>query len=301
MQKLFGQFQTAGELQASPGQWLTEDDMRKSLPAIFAEEPHESRSDRYTYVSTMDLLRALAKEGFRPTYATQQRTRREGMRGFTKHMIRLRNDFTLAKPEVPEVIMVNSHGGQSSVLLAGGLWRFVCANGHVSGDTLADVHVQHKGDIVDGVVNGVYQVVEALETVGGQVDAWKQLRLSAPEQRLLAEGGATVRFDLEEGEKSPVSLEQILHPRRAADKADDLWTVYNRVQENLNKGGLYGLRRDKNNRLRNLTTRAVKGIDQNMSLNRALWKLASGMADLKTGKTTNNIVDAEFSEVGNNN
>lgn len=303
MEKLFNAFRSQyGELKARPGEWLTEDEMRARLPAIFADDKHNSRSERYTYISTMDLLRALAEDGFLPTYATQQATRREDMQGHTKHLIRLRKDFSLAKPEVSEVVLLNSHGGQSSVMLAGGLWRFVCMNGHVVGDTVGKIHIQHKGDIREDVVNGAISTVKALEHVGEHIGEWKGLRLSAPEQRLLASGAATVRFDLEPGEQSPVSLDQILQPRRSADQADDLWTVYNRVQENVNKGGLYGLRRDKNNRLRNTTTRPIKGIDQNLRLNQALWELAEGMADLKTGRDAqkqlaNNIIDAEYRDV----
>ena len=57
----------------------------------------------------------------------------------------------------------------------------------------------------------------------------------------------------------------------------DLWAVFNRVQENLVKGGLNG--RTANGR--NQRTRPVQGIDQNLRLNRALWLLAEGMRQLK--------------------
>lgn len=293
MEKLFNSFRSEGELIARPGEWLTEDEMRSRLPAIFADDKHESRSERYTYVSTMDLLRGLAKEGFRPTYATQQRTRKEGMRGHTKHLIRLRKDFELDKPEKPEVVLLNSHGGQSSVTEAGGIWRTICMNGHIiGGNSIAKITVPHKGDIVDRVIEGAYTIVQGLQTVAGNVEEWKALPMSRDEQKLLATGAATVRFDLEEGEQSPVSLDQILQPRRYEDRRDDLWTVYNRVQENLNKGGLYGMKRDSRNRLRNLTTRPIKGINQNLALNRALWTLAEGMANLKAGKAP--IIEGEY-------
>jgi hypothetical protein len=300
MEKIFGSFRQAGELKAPRGEFLTEEEMRHRLPAIFADSEHYSRSDRYTYVSTMDLLRALAAEGYRPTFATQQATRREDMRTHTKHLLRLqRTDIDISKPEVPEIVMLNSHGGQSSVMLAGGLWRFVCMNGHVVGDTVGKIHVQHKGDIASDVIDGVLSITKRLEHVGDTVEAWKHTSLSGEEKHLLAASAATLRFDLEPGEKSPVSLDQILQPRRQADKADDLWTVYNRIQENVNKGGLYGLTRDKNNRLRNTTTRPIKGIDQNLRLNQALWDLADGMSKLKAGKVSSlpNVIDAQFTEV----
>jgi hypothetical protein len=74
-----------------------------------------------------------------------------------------------------------------------------------------------------------------------------------------------------------VTESQLLTPRRIDDRASDLWTTFNRVQENMIKGGL----RARNKSGHSTTTRAVKGIDQNVKLNRALWQLAEGMRKLK--------------------
>lgn len=268
-------------VQAPAGEWLTEDEMKARLPAIFAEDAHDSRSQRYTYVSTIDILRGLAKEGFKPTFATQARTRNADMRGHTKHLIRLRRDFELHKPDVPEIVMLNSHGGQSSAQLFGGWYRFLCMNGMVVGDTLDEVRVHHKGDIVGDVIEGAYTIVDGLNTVGDSVKEWKQLQLTGPEQKALAESAAMVRFDVPQGEPLPVSGEQMLRARRYDDNGADLWSTFNRVQENALRGGLHGSRRDANNRRRRLTTRDVNGIDQTVTLNRALWSLAQRMAELK--------------------
>lgn len=268
-------------LQASPGAWLTEDEMKARLPAIFADGAHDSRSDRYTYVSTIEILRGLAKEGFQPTFATQARTRNEDMRGHTKHLIRLRRDFELGKPDVPEIVMLNSHGGQSSAQLFGGWYRFMCMNGMVVGDTIDEVRVHHKGDIVGDIIEGSFKIVDDLKTVGDSVTEWKQLQLTHDESKALAESAAMVRFDVPQGEPLPVSSEQMLRARRYGDDGADLWTTFNRVQENALRGGLHGTRRDANNRRRRLTTRDVNGIDQSVTLNRALWTLAQRMAELK--------------------
>ena len=64
----------------------------------------------------------------------------------------------------------------------------------------------------------------------------------------------------------------------AEDRKSDLWSIFNRVQENLVKGGLTG--RTANGRRQR--TRPVQGIDQNLRLNRALWMLAEGMRQLKS-------------------
>lgn len=63
---------------------------------------------------------------------------------------------------------------------------------------------------------------------------------------------------------------QILSPRRWQDEQNDLWTIFNRLQENLSKGGLSG--RSAQGKLSR--TRAVNGIDGDIKLNRALWVMA---------------------------
>ena len=66
--------------------------------------------------------------------------------------------------------------------------------------------------------------------------------------------------------------------RRREDTGNDLWSVFNRVQENTVRGGLRFRNEETGRRNR---TREVKGIDQNIRLNRALWELAEKMASLK--------------------
>ena len=70
---------------------LGEDQMRAAAPSIFADGKHASRSERYTYIPTIDVLRGLRKEGFEPFMVAQSRSRIEGKTEYTKHMIRMRH------------------------------------------------------------------------------------------------------------------------------------------------------------------------------------------------------------------
>jgi len=47
-------------------QALNEDPMRAVAPSIFAEGKHASRSERYTYIPTIVVLRGLRREGVEP-------------------------------------------------------------------------------------------------------------------------------------------------------------------------------------------------------------------------------------------
>jgi hypothetical protein len=86
---------------------LAEDQMRQAAPSIFASGKHASRSERYTYVPTIEVLRGLRKEGFEPFMVAQGGSRVEGKAEFTKHLIRMRHaGQASARPEAPCVRLV---------------------------------------------------------------------------------------------------------------------------------------------------------------------------------------------------
>ena len=75
---------------------------------------------------------------------TQTRVRHDDRRDYTKHMIRLRHASQINGREANEIILLNSHDGTSSYQMLAGMFRFVCSNGLVCGDTVADVRVPHS-------------------------------------------------------------------------------------------------------------------------------------------------------------
>ncbi|MFK3711557.1 DUF932 domain-containing protein [Leclercia adecarboxylata] len=253
---------------------LTNDELQRIVPSAFSAEKHESRSDRYTYIPTIEILDRLREEGFQPYYATQSRTHDVEKREFTKHLLRLRRHDQIAGKEVPEIILLNSHDGSSSYKMIPGMFRQICTNGLVAWKNFGEIKVPHKGDIVGQVIEGAYTVLETFDTVSGNIDLMKGIQLSEPEQRLLSAAALEYKYD---GGHSPVTPDQLLQSRRWEDKSPDLWTTFNRIQENVIKGGISG-RTAKGSRTR---TREVTGIDGDIKLNQALWKMAEEFAKLK--------------------
>lgn len=254
---------------------LADDEIRRVAPSIFAEEAHHTRSERYAYIPTGQVLKGLQEQGFQPFMVCQTRTRKEDRTDFTKHMIRLRHASQINATEANEIILLNSHDGTSSYHMMAGCFRFVCANGLVIGDTTGDVRVRHSGQVMDNVIEGAFEVLKGFETVTEQRETMKDLRLNADEREVFAHAALAYRYD--EGEHRPIQAHQLLTPRRREDRNNDLWTTFNTVQENMIRGGLQG-RNAKNNRT---TTRAVTGMDQDVKLNRALWVLAESMRQLQ--------------------
>jgi hypothetical protein len=122
---------------------LTADELAQYVPSVLGDDKHQSRSQRYTYIPTIILLDRLREEGFEPFFACQTRVRDPGKREHTKHMLRLRRENQIVGKEVPEIILLNSHDGSSSYQMIPGLFRFVCANGLVCGNSFGEVRVPH--------------------------------------------------------------------------------------------------------------------------------------------------------------
>ena len=69
----------------------------------------------------------------------QTRVRDESRLEYTKHVIRLRHATQIIGREANEIILLNSHDGSSSYQMLAGMYRYVCQNGMVCGDTLNDI------------------------------------------------------------------------------------------------------------------------------------------------------------------
>ncbi|HIE1494986.1 TPA: DUF932 domain-containing protein [Enterobacter kobei] len=246
---------------------LTHDELRQHVPSVFGEDKHESRSDRYCYIPTITLLENLQREGFQPFFACQSRVRDPDRREHTKHMLRLRRAGQINDQQVPEIIILNSHDGVSSFQLLPGIFRSVCTNSLICGQSFGEIRVPHRGNVVERVIEGAYEVLGIFDQVEEKREAMQSLLLPPPAQQALAKAALMYRFG---EEHQPVTEAQALSPRRWQDEKNDLWTVFNRLQENLSKGGLVG-RSAQGKRSR---TRAVNGIDGDLKLNRALWVMA---------------------------
>ena len=259
---------------------VSEDQMRGAAPSVFAEGKHASRSERYTYIPTIDVLRGLRKEGFEPFMVAQGQSRVEGKAEFMKHMIRMRHaGHVSAKPEANEIILINSHDGASSYQMLAGVFRFVCCNGLVVGNVSNDIRIPHKGNIQGEVIEGAFRVLEDFEAVDASTEGMKALTLQPEEEHAFATAALALRFGerTEDQPPPPITAEQLIEARRPEDLGHSLWTTFQRVQENTLRGGQLG----RSVQGRRIHTRAVGSIDRGVSLNRALWVLAEEMRKIK--------------------
>lgn len=264
--------------------------LQHAAPSVFAADKHASRSERYTYIPTSEVLTGLQKEGFHPFEVRQGGSRDDEKRGFTKHMLRLRHATDIEKgtgENVRELILLNSHDGTSSYQLMSGVFRIVCTNGLICADGNASMlRIPHKGDIISNVIEGAYTIINEAKLIDSSIDSMKAIDLNPEEQRIYAKAALELRFNPKEDENGltplpPIEATQVLQPRRNADTGSDLWRTFNRVQENLIRGDIGYIHHNAAGQRSRRSTRPVNSIDGNISLNRALWTLSTEMQKLK--------------------
>ena len=249
---------------------LSIDNLRQNVPAVFAGAAHESVSQKYTFIPTDRVLMGLMSAGFVPVEARQAHSRK-GSPIHVRHVVRLRRRFeTVAlRDSVPEVVFLNSHDGTSAYQLRLGLFRAVCTNGLiVSVGAFPAYCVAHRGDVVDQVVTAALEASERFEALASRVERMELRRLDRDEQVGFAGKALALRFP--ELDKAGIQPSRLLECRRVDDTNDNLWTVFNRVQENLLGGGL--IRRTETGRLSR--TRRITSIREDVLLNGRLWDLA---------------------------
>lgn len=250
---------------------LSLDNVRNRAPAVFAAAAHECLSPKYGFISTQRVLEALMNVGFVPMEATQTHTRRASPL-HARHVVRLRRRLeTISLTDsLPEVVFLNSHDGTSAYQLRIGIYRPICTNGLItSRGAFPAICVAHRGNVVDQVVEGALALAERFDALAGQVELMQARLLNECDQLQFAESVLALRYP--DATDTGMAPSQLLRCRRVEDAGSDLWSVLNRCQENLLRGGLN--RRSPQGRL--VRTRGITAIRRNLSLNEQIWDVAA--------------------------
>ena len=75
-----------------------------------------------------------------------------------------------------------------------------------------------------------------------------------------------------------IDSKELLYVHREEDDDLSLWTVFNRVQEAMIRGGVKGTNRHTR---KGFTSKAISSIDANLKLNKELFSTVQMIADLK--------------------
>ena len=244
----------------------------KTLPAsALATVAAPTVSERYQFINSGEIIDRFAQEGWKVAQATVAAPRKRDPL-FAKHMIDFRHpDFQEVNGAVPRIILVNSHDGSSSARVLAGVFRFVCSNGLVVGNTAGREVVRHTGDAAADLIHRMQQLARNTSDLYNKIDRWSRIDLTKNQRLEFAKFAAQLRW----GDAQRFSPAELLDVRRAEDDRGDLWTTFNRVQENTVRGGIEGLSRSG----RAATSRPLSDISRSVDYNAQLWQLAEEVAE----------------------
>lgn len=208
-----------------------------TLPtAVYSEEHSPDRSERYVHIQTSDLLPSLEELGF--TVFSSRVHARSQTNPYARHVLDLRiPGVKEVNGTVPRVLLQNSHNGTKALKAMLGAWRWACENGMVAGDVYGEVTIRHSGVGAAEAIDKIRALAANTKPLFDSIKRWSDIAIQDETAAEFARLASVLRW----GDAERFSSEQILQVRRAEDQAPDLWTVFNRVQENTVKGAFEGV------------------------------------------------------------
>lgn len=254
--------------------FLTTEQIAAMAPAVLETGVSSKVSSKYVHVPTIDLIGDMATMGWNVVDAKQRKTRKNEAGGsFSKHMVVFRNDDVVIKSEdgevvYPQILLSNSHDGLSSFQFRAGLFRLICSNGLViATKDFGSMTIRHKGYSFEELKKTVMGLVESLPVTVETLNKFREVTLTEEQKAEMALAALGIRFG--EG-GAEVTAEEILKPVRSEDEGNDLWTVFNVIQEKMVRGGF----KYKASTGRNKTARSIKNFNRDIELNEKLYELA---------------------------
>lgn len=257
---------------------LSTEALKKLVPAAFAENPSSRVSNKYTFVPTFSIVEGLKKEGWYPVRAKQNKARSDERLYANFHAITFRTESFLTadvKDIVPEFILSTSHLGQHSHKGYAALQRVVCANGAVIIEKMFEaIRLTHMRWTQEEISEMTYEYAKTFPNVLDRIKVYKSVTLSASQKITFAKQAMEVKFHNQKV-NNPFEASQLLEVRREEDQKEDLWTVFNVIQENIIKGGISVPASDVR---RKTKTKSIENIQREIQINKALWMLMASFA-----------------------
>jgi hypothetical protein len=253
---------------------------------VTTETHIEGLTPRYSHISTSRIADTLRQAGWEFSDGTTRRARTPERAAHAAHVLRFRNaNVPTVNGNIVEAVVLNSHDGSTAFELGFGIYRLACANGLVVRTaTVGSVRLVHSGLNLDNVFTAARSLVERAPQVAETIERWSNTQIGHDLALQMSSRMAQARW----GDRFVEA--DLLSPRRMEDTTTDLWTVFNRAQESVIRGGMYvTLRRNLHVAdgtvdgvtIESQTTRkatAIRGALKQMRLNQDLFAIASEYA-----------------------
>ena len=265
-------------------QFKSLEELKEIAPSIFTEKGSDTTSSKYTHIPTDRVIKDLELLGWGVVDAKEVNARQD--KGYQKHLVVFRNpDVSINKKSTnvdgevfedivfPQILVTNSHDGKNSFKFQAGLYRMVCENGLVIADQqFEDYTIRHMGYDFEALQGVIKDMISNLDLTVESMNKMRKIELDENQQFEFAKKLLDIRVEGTDNLYREEQIGDILVPQRKEDFGDDLWSVFNRVQENIVEGNF------KYYNAKTLGTerqaRPIKNFKQDMDVNKKLFSAA---------------------------
>ena len=243
----------------------TIEEIKKVAPSVFTTEKAAHLTDKYVQTPTIRVVEDLMNLGWEVS-KVQEVKARKGV-GFQKHLLVFRHPDIMIKgangdDAQPQILLTNSHDGKAAFNFRVGIFRFICSNGLVVSDAdFENVSIRHMNYTFETLQAKVNEMISKLPGLVQKINLFKSTQLTENQMQEFATKAAALRS------KETINIMDVLKAERVEDEGNDLWAVFNRVQEKIVGGSyVYGSKRRK--------ARSIKNFQQDIKINEQLFELA---------------------------
>ena len=265
-------------------QFKSLEELKEIAPSIFTEKGSDKTSSKYTHIPTDRVIKDLELLGWGVVDAKEVNARQD--KGYQKHLVVFRNpDVSINKKSTnvdgevfedivfPQILVTNSHDGKNSFKFQAGLYRMVCENGLVIADQqFEDYTIRHMGYDFEALQGVIKDMISNLDLTVESMNKMRKIELDENQQFEFAKKLLDIRVEGTDNLYREEQIGDILVPQRKEDFGDDLWSVFNREQENIVEGNF------KYYNAKTLGTerqaRPIKNFKQDMDVNKKLFSAA---------------------------
>ena len=237
-------------------------------PSVFTTEKAKHLTDKYIQTPTIRVVEDLMNLGWEVTKVQEVKSRKYA--GFQKHLIMFRHPDIMIKgangdDSCPQILLTNSHDGKAAFNFRVGIFRFVCSNGLVISDAdFGVMSIRHMNYTFESLQAKVAEMISKLPGLVNKINLFKSKTLTDAQMADFATKAAALRT------KKRVNIMDVLTPTRKEDEGNDLWSVFNRVQEKVIDGDFkYGYS------TKTRKARKIKNFNKDIELNSKLYELAT--------------------------
>jgi hypothetical protein len=225
-------------------------------------------SNKFGFISSANLVQTLENKGLQLADVVESKIRKDKEKrlGYQKHVMRFNTGISNAHGNL-QLLAINSHEGSSALTFRLGFFRLVCSNGLIVGsDLIPQIKVRHTTNGLLKLDNAIEEVMEYQTAASNAMTRMMETKVNAETFEKLGKEALKIRL----GEIVP-----LFESKRWEDNKEDLFSVFNVIQENVIRTGFYALNKETNVATK---IRAIRGVESNVVLNNDLFNKAMEFA-----------------------